>query len=37
MAALAQWVAYLEVLADEKICLSCWAELLKDYLDPFIP
>lgn len=28
----AQWNEYLEVLARERICLSCWAMLLKPYL-----
>ena len=27
-----QWAEYLAVLANEKICISCWAELLEPYL-----
>ena len=27
-----QWQEYLKVLADERICASCWAGMLKKYL-----
>lgn len=29
---LKRWVAFLEAMSDERICLSCWAELLEPYL-----
>lgn len=30
-----QWKEYLESLSEEKICLSCWAEMLHEYLTQF--
>ena len=30
-----QWFEYLSILANEKICASCWATQLKKYLTRF--
>lgn len=29
-----EWLEYLETIADEKLCLSCWLEQLEEFLEP---
>ena len=33
---LRRWVAFLQAMSGERICLSCWAEFLQPYLTRLI-